>query len=425
MTVDPTKDLLERIDDLEARLNESEQLIEAIKAGEVDAFAVNVDHQPEIYTIQSGDYAYRVLIEEFGEGALNVTEAGLIVYSNSYFSELTSQPYEKVVSTFIKDFIHNDDVERFDTLFEEAKKGRSKGEVCLKINEKIIPVYISLASLQPKLATVGIIITDLSHKKQQEEVILSYQKDLENKNLELTQSNAELASFNYIASHDLQEPLRKIQMFSNLILNKDGQILSANTKDYFSRIMSAATRMQNLLLALLNYSRANNSEALFSPTDLNSVVEDVKRDLTELLEAHKAEIDTSPLPTLNIIPNQFHQFFTNMITNTIKYKRIGVNPVIKISANVVAGPQIKMDTVNMKKNYWAISIADNGIGFEQQYAEKIFELFQRLYTKQEYEGTGVGLAICKKIIQNHQGFIRATGEPGVGSTFTIYLPINN
>jgi PAS domain S-box-containing protein len=424
MAAKADKELLERIEELEGRLAESEQLIEAIKAGEVDAFAVNIDDQSEVYTLQSGDYAYRVLIEEFGEGALNITEEGMIVYTNTYFSELTGLSYEKIVSSFIFDFVHPDHVQSFNQLFELAKKGRSKGEILLAVSGRIIPAYISLASLQPKLATVGIIITDLTHRKKQEETILKYQSDLEAKNQLLTQSNNELASFNYIASHDLQEPLRKIQTFADLILNNGQEQLPDRTKDYFTKIAQAARRMQALLQALLNYSRANNYESLFSPTDLNMVVEEVKKDLAELLEDNNAVIEMSALPTLNIIPNQFNQLFINIITNAVKYKRKSIAPLIKISADIAAGAGITNSQADLKKNYWVITIADNGMGFEQEYAEKIFELFQRLHTKSEFEGTGVGLAICKKIIQNHQGFITAFGRPGAGAVFSIYLPVH-
>jgi len=418
------KELTQRIEELEARLVESDQLIEAIKAGEVDAFTVSIDGKPEVYTLQSGDYAYRLLIEEFGEGAVNITEDGLIVYTNLYFTELLGLPYEDIAGSLFTDYIYPGHLGLFYELFARAKKDRSKGEISLLVKDRVIPVYISLTSLRPSLNTVGIIISDLTHRKKQDEVISSYQKNLETKNLELTQSNSELASFTYIASHDLQEPLRKIQTFSNLIMSKDQDKLSAETRDYFDRISSAATRMQNLLMALLNYSRTNNSDSLFVATDLSQLVEEAKDDLAEMLDERHATIHVSPLPTLKVIPNQFVQFFTNIISNAIKYSRDGVNPVITISADMVTFAEMGIIAAEHSDHYWLIRIADNGIGFEQQYSEKIFELFQRLYTREKYEGTGVGLAICKKIIQNHNGFITASGRPGIGSVFSIYLPIN-
>jgi PAS domain S-box-containing protein len=425
MAEQSAEQLLLKIKELENRLAESEQMIEAIKAGEVDAFAINSGNNSEVYTLQSGDYAYRILIEEFGEGAVNVTEEGLIVYTNNCFCELLQLPYEKVAGAFIYDFIHAGSKEQFDALFREALNGKTKGEINLEVNGKIIPVYISLTSLQPKLATVGIIFTDLTEKKKHEEIIIQYQKDLESKNVELVRTNAELASFSFVASHDLQEPLRKIQGFSNRILDKEYENFSPVIKDYFNRITNASKRMQNLITSLLNYSRTNTAEIIFVPTDLNVILEEVKHNLSELFEEHHAVLEASSLPVLNVIPYQFSQLLSNIFTNSIKYKKENVSPVITINACLVKASELKIEATSLYPEYWKIMIADNGIGFEQQYTEKIFELFQRLHGRFEYEGTGIGLAICKKIVQNHHGFINAWAQPGVGSVFNIYIPANN
>ncbi len=423
MKVISTEKLLERIQELESRLQESDQLIDAIKAGEVDAFAVSTeDKAAEIYTLQTGDYAYRVLIEKFGEGAVNLTEDGLIVYTNTYFFELLNLSYEKVVGRYFTDFIEEESRKKFDMLFKQSLKGSGKGEINLLGYEKIIPVYISLTSLQPKLDTVGMIITDLTEKKKNEEIILKYQHDLEVKNLELLQSNTELASFTYIASHDLQEPLRKIQTFTNRILDKNATDFANNTGEYFQRILAASKRMQNLITSLLSYSRTNTSEIVLVSMSLNDIVEEVKNNLRELIEENNVTLEVGELPVLDIVPLQFIQLFSNIIMNAIKYRKQNVNPVIKINADVVDETELKKQSSLTNNKYWKISIADNGIGFEQQYAEKIFELFQRLHGRAEYEGTGIGLAICKKIVQNHNGFIEAVGEPDAGATFIIYLP---
>ncbi len=192
MQEETREQLLLRLEDLERRVAEYDQLTEAVQTGQVDAFAINPNNQSEVYTLQSGDYAYRVLIEKFNEGAINVTEEGLIVYTNAYFFELLKLPYEKVIGSYISDFIHKDSLNAFEELFAQALKGNSKGEINLLVGTEIIPVYISLTSLYPKLETVGIIISDLSEKKKNEETILRYQKDLEIKNVELMQTNAEL-----------------------------------------------------------------------------------------------------------------------------------------------------------------------------------------------------------------------------------------
>src|SRR5688500_201290 len=235
--------LLLKIEDLEQKLSEAEQLIEAIKSGEVDAFAIIQNNSHEVYTLQSGDYAYRVLVEKFSEGALNLTEEGLIVYTNTYFCNFLGLPYEKVVGTTIFDYIAEDSIGLFKNLFSAAKTSNEKGEINLAINGTSIPVYISLTSLQPTLPSIGLIVTDLTEKKEMELERQHNEVVLAAKNLELQNQNAELASFSYIASHDLQEPLRKIQAFISRILEKEISMLSDSGRDYFNRITESASRM--------------------------------------------------------------------------------------------------------------------------------------------------------------------------------------
>jgi PAS domain S-box-containing protein len=414
--------LLLRIQELENRLEESEQLIDAIKAGEVDAFAINKESKSEIFTLQSGDYAYRVLIEEFGEGAINITEEGLIVYTNAYFLDLLKLPYENVVGSLIFDFIYSDSKKEFARLFKESLSGKSKGEINLMVKDTIIPVYISLTSLQPKLATVGIIISDLTEKKKNEKLILEYQKNLESKNLALVQTNAELASFAYIASHDLQEPLRKIQTFATRILEKEYGSMSESGKDHFNRMQIAANRMQTLIEDLLTYSRTNTVERKFENANLDKIVEEVKSDLKEELHQKHATIDASEMCYANIIPFQFRQLLYNLISNSLKFSNPERPPYVKIKSEIVEGVKLKDERVSPEKKYCHISVSDNGIGFEQQYSERIFDLFQRLNSKSQFNGTGIGLAIVKKIVEIHNGIITAKAELNKGATFDIYIP---
>jgi PAS domain S-box-containing protein len=267
---------------------------------------------------------------------------------------------------------------------------------------------------------VAIDITDL---KISNEGLKNLNEVLIAKNAELEQINTELSSFTYIASHDLQEPLRKIRTFSNLITEKEADALPGTTREYFVRITAAATRMQNLIEALLSYSRTNTLETQYEKVDLNKLVEEAKNDLYEIIKEKNVIIESCKLPSLKVIPLQFHQLILNILSNAIKYSKENVSPHIKISAESVNGEDITNIGANEKYKYWKISFADNGIGFEQEYEHKIFELFQRLHGKSQYPGTGIGLAICKKIVLNHNGIIRATGKPGVGSVFTVYIPV--
>lgn len=236
---------------------------------------------------------------------------------------------------------------------------------------------------------------------------------LQKKNMELRRNNEELASFSYVASHDLQEPLRKIRAFSSRIMEKEAETFSDNARDYFARIVAASSRMQKLIEALLSYSGTSGINFHFVETDLNIILDEVKSDLEELIIGKEGVVEVDPLPKLPVIPIQFHQLMQNLIGNGIKYSSPDRKPVVRVSCSVEEDQQ---------GSFCKITVTDNGIGFDQRYENRIFDLFQRLHGKNEYEGTGIGLAICKKIAQNHHGFITAEGTPGVGSAFHVFIP---
>jgi signal transduction histidine kinase len=245
---------------------------------------------------------------------------------------------------------------------------------------------------------------------------------LEEMNRELTKMNEELTSFAYVSSHDLQEPLRKIQMFSKRILEKEINVLSEEGKNFFYRMDNAANRMQLLINDLLTYSRTNTSQKYFEKTDLNLLLAEVKQELMEKITATGTVIEIGSLPVLPIIPFQFKQLFTNLIANSIKFARPGVPPHITIKCEVVDGHKIDRPAVNTNRKYWHFTIADNGTGFDPKFSEQIFGLFQRLHGRKDYEGTGIGLAIAKKVVENHNGLIMAEGIENEGATIHLYLP---
>jgi len=244
---------------------------------------------------------------------------------------------------------------------------------------------------------------------------------LEESNRNLVAINGELEAFNNIVSHDLQEPLRKIQMFISRIEEQDAAALSDGGRQYFNRIATSANRMQNLLIDLVNYSRAMKGERAFAPTDLNQVLEDVVGELAINIEEKQAEINVGKLPVISAIPAQIHQLFVNLIANALKFTRPGENPRVKISQEKIADGEARDNIAFSDRKYVKLVVADKGIGFSQEFADKIFLLFRRL-EKESYEGTGIGLAICKRIVENHNGEIFAESQSGKGAKFIIYLP---
>ncbi|NNF18787.1 MAG: PAS domain-containing protein [Flavobacteriaceae bacterium] len=418
--------LIERIQELEIRLEESNQLVNAIKSGEVDAFAINnkTNEESEIFTLQSGDHAFRVLVEEIGEGALNVTEDGIISFANPHLLKVFNLSRDKIVGNSLFEFIHPDSREKFRHMFKKALRGQAKGEVFLRVGQERRPALVSMTSLQPKLSTIGIIMTDLTDFKNKEKLILQYQQNLKLKNKELSTTNKELASFVYIASHDLQEPLRKIQTFISRLEDKETSNLSSRGEDYFQRITQAATRMQNLIEDLLDYSRASNENKVYEKTDMNDIVNEVLNDLHMQIEKAGAEIEVSELCEAEVIPFQFKQLILNLVSNSLKFTVPGRTPHIRIHSEIHSQRPDGLRRLPKKNYYCNLRISDNGVGFSQKYSDKLFELFQRLHSRDEYEGTGIGLAIVKKIVENHNGLVYADGKLGEGATFSIWFPTN-
>ncbi len=281
----------------------------------------------------------------------------------------------------------------------ELRYFRTSGRVVEKSNKKIL---------------IGI-TSDVT-----EEILV--QQGIKERNRILESNNKELQAFNYVASHDLQEPLRKIETFISRLIDKDLSNLSESGKEYLTRITAAAGRMRILIDDLLQFSRTTRAEQIFTKTDLNELLENALQEQAQLIEERKAVINSEVLPKLDVIPFQIQQLFSNLINNSIKYSKENTPPLITISlAKVDAEKEEKLKFISNSK-YYKITFTDNGIGFEQEYADKIFTLFTRLHNKDEYAGTGIGLAICKKIIENHKGYIFAHSKIGEGSKFIIYLP---
>jgi signal transduction histidine kinase len=243
------------------------------------------------------------------------------------------------------------------------------------------------------------------------------QLELEKSNGQLKLSNEKLSEFTQIASHDLNEPLRKINTFTQLLVDKHSHTLEPGAKDYLQKISKTARRMQTLINDLLTYSQINNSVQEFKQVSLKEIVQEVISDLETSIHSANAGIEMDDLPDIRGDKTQLRQIFQNLISNAIKFRSVERTPTVRIiSSKVTIGPN------NIPQPFYKIEVIDNGIGFEASEADSIFKLFKRLHSKTEYEGTGIGLAIVQKAVENHKGIIMVESEPGKGSTFQLFFP---
>ena len=348
-------------------------------------------------------------------------------------SEIPSGKYVDVNEHFIKTFkFTREDIigktseqlgmiddEARNKLLEIALRGESVKNAEIEVNKKTgekIPVLVSIETITigEQKYFLNAIIDIIEIRKAEEE--------LHQTNIKLKQMNEELTTFTYISSHDLQEPLRKIQTFADRIKETEIANLSATGLEQFNRIQNAANRMQTLIDDLLTYSRTNTEERKFENINLQEIIEEVKDDLSEELIRKKGTIESNNQVVVKVIPFQFRQLILNLVGNSLKFSRQDVPPHITIKSKIGSAAGFGIKSLPPKKKYFHISFSDNGIGFEPGYSKKIFEVFQRLHGRDKYSGTGIGLAIVKKIVENHNGIITAKSELDQGATFDIYIP---
>ncbi len=359
-------------------------------------------------------------IGDFSNWQWNLETEKYIFSDNLYrFLGCEPQSFEANLENFIS-FIHPDDrhllIEGTDKVLNEGKTSKHIFRIIRKDGEVVYAKSVSklLTDVIGKKIVIG--ITYNITKEYLDSQALSEM------NKELAESNAELTSFNYVASHDLQEPLRKIQTFVSRITDNDLQNMSESGREYFTKIQIATNRMRQLINDLLLFSKGNKIENAFEEKSLNILLENAKQELAQSIEEKNAIINAVSLPTLQVIPHQIQQIFTNLIGNALKYSNPNVNPIIDIDCVLIDEKAANDVKLLADKKYYKFTCSDNGLGFEQEYADQIFVLFKRLHDSSTYAGTGIGLAICKKIIDNHSGRILAQSRLGEGATFTFYLP---
>lgn len=370
--------------------------------------------------ISSGLMAESEVIGKFSTWQWDL-ETNKIDYSDNQFRLLGVEP-----NTFVPkkdsflDFVHPEDKEAIKTSMDGI------------INNQALP-FIYYKIIQPNgeirhLKSTGKLLIDQNGSK----ILLGINFDitdehllnieLQERNNQLEKSNKELASFNHVASHDLQEPLRKIQTFISRISEEDKAALSDSGREYIIKVETSAKRMRILIDDLLLFSRTNTTKKEFIKSDLNELLENAKSELAVITDEKNAIINVSKLPKLEVIPYQVEQLFINLIGNSLKYSLPGIPPEITIDCEKILSNEYPELIDHPFRKFYKITFTDNGMGFDPQFKENIFVLFKRLHSKNDYPGTGIGLAICKKIVENHKGYITADSKPGEGSVFTVFLP---
>jgi PAS domain S-box-containing protein len=416
------KSLNDEMDELRMQLLEANETIEAIRTGQVDALVVQHGDYHQLYALRTADQAYRVFIEKMTEGAVNLNTGGFIIYCNSTFAGMTGHTLSDVIGSPLEAFIAEEDKEYYRELFAICLESDCKGEVLLTAGDLRIPVQLSFTSLEMEEGrTLSVIVTDITSQKKTQAQLQENNLRLAEINHALSESNHDLQQFASIASHDLQEPLRKIHIFSNLLQDKDSENLSGESKKHLEKIISSAGRMKMLVIDMLDYSKLSANNHSFTAVNLNDTVKEVLEDLELIVSEKKAIVSVNNLPTLEANKGQMRQVFQNIIYNALKFAKKDMHPLVQITGRRIDAPKWNA-AENDAGNYYLISIKDNGIGFDEKYASNIFDLFERLNPKHKYEGTGIGLAITKKIVDKHNGMIKAKSREGKGSDFLIILP---
>ena len=351
------------------------------------------------------------------------TQGRYITHNRSHRLYLGLRATESIEGRTVFDFFPKPLAERYHAddvyVIETGAPIRNREEPARPTSPNVVWLATTKMPLRdPAGRVIGVVgvSSDITARKEADEKLKRFAEKLE-------RSNAELDSFASVASHDLQEPLRKIQAFGDRLRAKCSDEIGEQGRDYLARMQNASERMQVLIQDLLKLSRVASRAQPFAPCNLGKIVADVLGDLEVAIEDKHARIELAPLPVIDADPLQMRQLFQNLLTNALKFQRPGESPVVTIACEMAVAAGGEIPGASRGGEICHISVQDNGIGFEQKFADQIFIVFQRLHTRQEYEGTGIGLAVCRKITDRHGGAIVAKSVDGKGATFTVTLPV--
>ncbi len=384
--------------------------------GAIESVRDMTEHRLSEEKIRKSEERYRMLIDTMSDGLIVRDKNGRISFVNEQLCRIWGASRDGILNRRMEEFL--DEANR--AVFEEEMEKRKQGiyapyEITwtTKDGQKVTTIMSPRVIVDENGDFAGSfsVMTDITERKRAEGA-------LARQTLELARSNSELEQFAYVASHDLQEPLRKIQAFGERLNAKCADEISDQGRDYLKRMQNAAKRMQVLINDLLTFSRVTTRASSFTPVNLKRVVREVLLDMDFRIEQTRGKVEVGDLPVVEGDSTQLRQLFHNLIGNALKFNREGVAPMVKIRS------EIFKDSRKKDGSFCRIFVEDNGIGFDEAYAERIFGVFQRLHGRGVYEGTGIGLAVCRKIVERHGGSIQANSAPGRGSVFTITLPFN-
>ena len=391
------------------KLNRSEKVLTQ-KRQELESSKSVLELHVQARTVQLEQLQRRqeMILNSAGEGICGLDLEGKATFVNPTVAKLTGWPVSELLGKTERE------------IFFQNRPGGAESAggdvpdraVFYRKDGSCFPVEVVKTPITDNGHVEGsvLVFKDITERKRVEDTLAQ-------RAAELARSNAELEQFAFVASHDLQEPLRKIQAFGDRLKVKCAETKSPEAQDYLERMQNAAGRMRTLINDLLAFSRVIRSNEPFVPVDLAQVTREVLGDLEVRIEKTGARVEVGDLPILDADPMQMRQLMLNLLSNALKFQAPGNVPVVKITSRVfkvVSGEQ-----------FCDLSVKDNGIGFDEKYLDRMFAVFQRLHGRGEYEGTGVGLAVCRRIIDRHHGRIAATSRPGQGATFTVTLPLRN
>lgn len=374
--------------------------------------------------LKESEKQYKSLTDSLPIMIFTMTTDGRLSYMNQWLFDYSGQTIEEINDTRWEQIVHPED---FNEIWTNWEKLTAHSDAVIIPERRLknaetseyrwhTGVIIPIKNSEGNVQSWNSFMVDIHAQKTIEEalrdnkLLKEMHAQLEEKVMLLDQSNKQLEQFAYITSHDLQEPLRKIGFYSDFLNKKFGSLLPGEAAQFFNNLIGASERMKHLIQDVLAYSLMRKDE--FSPVNLNDIVAETLQDLEISIREKNAQINIGELPVISGNWRQIKQLFDNIISNSLKYSRADVDPIISITANI------------RNNNNVELAFTDNGIGFDQKYTHKMFDIFQRLHGREKYAGTGIGLAICKKIVEMHSGDISASGTVGNGATFLVTLPIN-